>query len=249
LFELKDIFLQNRVIARASLVLVAAAAALAVAPAAWAGSQLRPEQDDVVATATPEFAIDLAADDVGATVEVTTEDGTPVGSCVPAPLVCTLPAPLADGSYLWTLRFQNPFCDGYAGEICGLLDRIAGPRRFEVAVPRAEPALIVFGRSIGAARLGATRDELHALYGEPVRTRGATETWIVQDGALEVAFAKDRAVSVSTTSAYYRGAAGIGVGARVKTRLTVAGGRVVRVTITRSPAARAAAAKAAAPRR
>jgi hypothetical protein len=228
-------------------VLVAAVAALAVSPAAWAGSQLRPEHDDVVAVATPAFAVELAADDLDARIDVTTEDGAPVGSCTPAPAACVLPAPLANGAYLWTLHFRNSFCDGFAGELCGTVERLAGPRRLVVEVPRPEPATIVLGRSIGAARLGMSRADLRALYGAPLQVRGAVERYAAPGGALAVSFVKGRARSISTTSAYYRLPGGLTVGARAPagwlrtpsglsrsaTALAVARGRIVRITIAR----------------
>lgn len=225
---------------------VAAALALAWAPLAHAGGQTAPLDDETVTTATPTFAVVLGPDDVNPRVDVTTEDGAPVASCVPAPTTCSLAAPLANGSYLWTLHFQNRRCDGYMGEICDFVDRTAGPRRLEVAVRRVEPRTLVLDRSIGAARLGMSVDEAAALYGEPVRVRGATRVFSIEGGALEITFAAGRATALSTTSAYYRTSTGLGVGmtaprgwrrlgrdlVRGRTRLTVAGGRVVRVTVS-----------------
>lgn len=225
---------------------VAVALALAWAPLAHAGGQTAPHDDETVTTATPTFSVELGAEDLNARIDVTTEDGAPVGSCVPSPNACSLSAPLANGSYLWTLHFQNRRCDGYLGEICDLVDRTAGPRRLEVAVRRVEPRTLVLDRSIGAARLGMSADEAVALYGEPLRVRGATQVFPVEGGALEITFAGGRATALSTTSAYYRTPAGLGVGmkaprgwsqvgrelVRGRTRLTVAGGRIVRVTVS-----------------
>ena len=230
---------------RFTLGVLGSALALGWAPLAHAGGQVTPHEDEAFATAAPVFAVELLADDVNARVEVTTEDGVLVGACVPAPASCSLAAPLANGAYFWTLHFQNRFCDGYQGEICELVDRSAGPRRFEVAVPRTEPRALVPGRAIGAARLGMTLADAHALYGEPVRARGATESFTVPGGLLELTFTAGRASVLATTSRYYRSPAGLGVGTapprgwkRVgrelvlgKTRLLVVAGRVARVTV------------------
>ena len=220
--------------------------ALMGAPLAHAGGQATPLDDDILTTAAPVFSVELAPDDVNAWVEVTSEDGALVGTCTPAPVSCTLAAPLANGAYSWTLSFQNPFCDGYIGEICGLVEREAGPRRFSVAVPRVEPRTLVLGRSIGAAALGMSQDAIHSLYGEPLRTRPAGDVFAVEGGVLEVAYAAGRVSALATTSAYYRTAEGIGVGTRAprgwaragrelvrgRTRLVLAGTRVTRIIVS-----------------
>jgi hypothetical protein len=233
-------------LARLTSAVVVLVLALAWPPLANAGGQSAPLDEETLTTATPTFVVDLSTDDVNPRIDVTTEDGVLVGSCVPAPTECFLSAPLANGSYSWTLFFQNRRCDGYMGEICDLVERVAGPRRLEVAVPRIEPRVLVLDRAIGAARLGMASDEAHALYGEPLRTRGATEVFSISGGILEITFTAGRATAVSTTSRYYRTSAGLGVGAKAprgwrqvgrdlvrgRTRVTIANGRIVRVTVT-----------------
>lgn len=232
--------------ARYSIGVVTAALALAWAPLAHAGGQVTPFEDETVATAAPAFVVELGGDDVNARIDVTTEDGAPAGSCVPSPTSCTLSTPLANGSYLWTLVFQNRRCDGYMGEICDLVDRTAGPRRFDVAVPRIEPRALVLDRSIGAAHLGMSAGDAVAMYGDPLRARGATQIFSIEGGVLELTFAGGRVTAISTTSGYYRTAAGLGVGMKAprgwrrvgrelvsgRTRLTVVNGRIVRVTVS-----------------
>jgi hypothetical protein len=94
-------------------------------------------------------------------------------------------------------------------------------------------------------------DEAVALYGEPVRVRGATQIFSIEGGVIELTFAGGRVTAISTTSRYYRTSTGLGVGlkaprgwrqvgrdlVRGRTRLTVAGGRVVRVTMSSGVAA------------
>lgn len=237
--------------ARTALPLLLVIAALATGAGAHAGGQAGPAEDEVVRRATPVFTVVLAADDLSPRVDVQTEDGRAVGSCVPAPTSCSLATPLANGVYLWSLHYQNRFCDGYQGEICSLVDRVAGPTRFEVAVPRVEPRTIVLGRSIGAAELGMSRARIGDLYGEPLRSAPAVETFAVEGGTLTVTYGGDRVRGLATTSARYRTATGLGVGAKApsawtkagrelvrgSTRLLVAGGRVARVAIA-VPAAR-----------
>jgi hypothetical protein len=130
-------------------------------------------------------------------------------------------------------------------------DGQARPQRApaDAGADQREPALLVPGRALGAARFGATRESVVGFYGQPAssgRRRLAKGAPLVQldryrlhGGSVWIAYADDKVVGLGTTSPYYTTATGGGVGAKLPpeaaaakaacagARKTAAGGAIV----------------------
>jgi hypothetical protein len=92
-----------------------------------------------------------------------------------------------------------------------------------------EPALVVPGRSIGAARVGMSEQGIVAFYGSKRRrvvgkladgSKAAFDTYRVRGGKLHVTYRGDRVVALATTSAFYRTAKGLAIGSPLPSRGT-----------------------------
>ena len=95
--------------------------------------------------------------------------------------------------------------------------------RPDAGASQRETAEIDIKKSIGAASLGATKDQLNAFYGVPRRTTrllGSSSTTIttyrVHGAALWVLYRNKVAIGVGTTSRYYNTESGLGVGMPTK---------------------------------
>src|SRR4051812_26023305 len=131
------------VLRRLVLIALCSACALALGSSARAGTQVGPVDGDLAGSA-PLFQASLTPDDNHAKVLVArSEDAAAgrldaAGSCDLQPAggsdaslyACRLPAPLAPGSYTWTLQTDYLFCDGDAGQYCDWTPRQAGPAPF-----------------------------------------------------------------------------------------------------------------------
>jgi hypothetical protein len=109
-----------------------------------------------------------------------------------------------------------------------------------------EPALVVSGRAVGTATIGASRAQLVEFYGKPRKrtktkqpdgTRLPVDEWRVRGGMLRITYRDEKAVAVATTSAYYRTARGLRADAPLRAhsnedgRCRPVGGRVGRARI------------------
>ena len=83
-----------------------------------------------------------------------------------------------------------------------------------------DPPTIVPGRSIGAVRLGMSEADVKKTYGDPQTvapwtSRGKTGTtaiYFLHGGLAQVSYYQGRVIQVTSRSAYYKTAGGIGVG-------------------------------------
>lgn len=109
-----------------------------------------------------------------------------------------------------------------------------------------EPALIVKGRAIGTATIGARRAELIGFYGPPRKrapekfadgTRLPVDEYRVRGGRLRVTYQGEKVVAIATTSSYYRMSSGLSPGsslqpkAKENGRCRPVGGRVGRARL------------------
>lgn len=90
-----------------------------------------------------------------------------------------------------------------------------------------EPALVVPGRAIGTADIGASKATIHGFYGRPRKSsreqlpNGAlldVEQHRVRGGVLRVTYRGERIVAISTTSKYYRTLKGLSPGSSLRVR-------------------------------
>ena len=91
----------------------------------------------------------------------------------------------------------------------------------DAGADQSETALIVLGRSIGAARIGMLRPDVLMRYGRPARSRykigqdkskELVDSYRLHGGALTFTYRDDTTVGLSTTSRYYTTASGVGPG-------------------------------------
>ena len=91
--------------------------------------------------------------------------------------------------------------------------------KLDAGADQWDPVLIVFGRSIGAVRIGEPLADVEAFYGRP-RARGVLKlgkrsldrlTFRLHGGSLWAIADRGRVVGVGTTSPYYTTTGGIGV--------------------------------------
>ena len=113
------------------------------------------------------------------------------------------------------------------------IDGNARPRRWNVdaGADQRDPAGIVLGKTIGAARLGMTEAAVVAAYGSPRRVRSLAAgsggprlrlaSYRLHGGQLWVIYDSGRVVGLGTSSAYYSTSGGLGPGGPLSMAVSV----------------------------